>query len=149
MLHDHIIYMAKYYTIPIQVEHDISRARLMTLDFAKQAGFSRAKAYYLATAVSELANNLVLHTTKGGELMLSIVERHNVLGIEVRSSDTGPGIKNIDLAMQEGFSTIEGSLGCGLPGVKRLMDEFHIESNQYGTKIVAIKWHDSLSKTQL
>lgn len=145
--HNHnIIYIAKCHTVRIQVEHDISRARLMALDCAKHLGFSKSKAYYLATAVSELASNLMFHTKNGGEIILSVVECHNVLGIEVCAIDTGPGIKNIELAMQEGYSTVKGSLGCGLPGVKRLMDAFYIESHDTGTIVKAIKWHDSHTK---
>jgi len=84
------------------------------------------------------------HTAKGGTLsFIHICNKELSEGIEVISEDKGPGIPNIELAMQDGFSTC-GGLGGGLPGVKRLMDEFEITSNEAGTRIVARKWKKKL-----
>ena len=83
------------------------------------------------------------HTTKGGTLSFIHIFNEKKQGIEVISQDEGPGIPDIPLAMQDGFSTY-GGLGGGLPGVKRLMDEFEITSSETGTKIVARKWKKKL-----
>ncbi len=79
------------------------------------------------------------HTNKGGTLSFIPVRNEKIEGIEIISEDEGPGIPDIELAMQDGFSTC-GGLGGGLPGVKRLMDEFEITSKETGTRIVARKW---------
>ena len=101
---------------------------------------NRTAAFYVATSVSELANNLFFHAAGGGTITLSAVRRDGQRGIEVIAEDDGPGIPEVELAMQDGFST-NGGLGGGLPGAKRLMDEFEITSTVAGgTRIVARKW---------
>jgi serine/threonine-protein kinase RsbT len=92
------------------------------------------------TAVSELAHNLHFHTHLGGTISLAALDEGGRIGVEVVSEDQGPGIPDIDLAMQDGFSTNRG-LGGGLPGVRRLMDEFSIRSEVgVGTRVVARLW---------
>ncbi len=128
--------------VPVQVteEHHIARARRMCRTLACEIGFSSVEACYVETSVSELAGNLVFHTDRGGTIAFRVLRDERRLGIEVVSEDEEPGIADIGLAMQDGFST-KGGLGCGLPGVKRLMDEFEIESEPgRGTRITARKW---------
>lgn len=129
-------------THPIRDESDIPAARQAALALAGAIGLGRSAAYALATAVSELATNLVLHTTNGGTLRLAVVDAGGRAGIEVESRDAGPGIPDLALALRDGFST-GGGLGGGLPGARRLMDEFEITSRtgpDAGTRIVARKW---------
>ena len=124
----------------VRVENDVARIRQEAFDMAERLGFSRTRAYAVTTSVSELANNLLCHAGDGGLISLSPVDDCGVPGIEVVCLDDGPGITDIGLAMQDGYST-NGGLGGGLPGVKRLMDEFSILSELgEGTKIAAIKW---------
>ncbi len=107
---------------------------------ADAQGMGRIKKMELATAVSELAHNLVWHTDEGGTVILRTVQRGEQRGLEVICQDRGPGIADVELAMQDGYSA-GGGLGGGLPGARRLMDEFWIESEiGKGTTIVARKW---------
>ncbi|MCH8922756.1 MAG: anti-sigma regulatory factor [Planctomycetes bacterium] len=94
----------------------------------------------MTTSVSELANNLFFHASHGGRIILSVVHRDGVPGVQLESRDEGPGIADVDRAMKDGYST-NGGLGGGLPGVKRLMHEFLIESAQgRGTHVSARMW---------
>ncbi|MBW2431949.1 MAG: anti-sigma regulatory factor, partial [Deltaproteobacteria bacterium] len=94
---------------------------------AAEAGFDETHQHLIATAASELAANIVKYA-KEGEVMLKIIQRDRQLGIKIIARDNGPGIKNIEQVMQDNFSTSKDSLGLGLPSVKRIMDEFKIES---------------------
>jgi serine/threonine-protein kinase RsbT len=110
---------------------------------AERLGFSRSAAYHVATAASELAANLFIHGG-GGMLQIRPLDHAGPLGqtqgLELLAEDQGPGIADPALALTDGYSTGQG-LGCGLPGVKRLMDEFAIESRPGpGTRIRAVKW---------
>lgn len=91
------------------------------------------------TIISELGYNLFFHTESGGKICVEHLFKYNRRGIMIESTDSGPGIKNIDLCMQDGFST-NGGLGGGLPGIKRLSDEFYIESYMGGTRVKCVKW---------
>lgn len=108
-----------------------------------EAGFHRTDEYILAAAASELATNIVRYTS-GGEIDISLVrDARGRTGVEIFASDSGPGIQNIEIAMREHYSSESGSLGMGLPSVKRIMDEFAIESVVgLGTRILARKWKD-------
>ncbi|HBY93702.1 MAG TPA: ATP-binding protein [Chloroflexi bacterium] len=98
-----------------------------------------ADAGCVTTSVAELARNLWQHAG-GGTITLHLGATPDDPWIEVQAEDTGPGIADVAQAMQDGYSTI-GSLGSGLPGVRRLMDEFRIESEpRVGTRIIARKW---------
>lgn len=113
---------------------------------AKRAGFKLTEEVMIATAASELATNILRYASKG-ELIISIIEdvKRNSVGIEILASDEGPGISDIDLALSEKFSSLPNSLGLGLPSVKRIMDDFYIESIiGKGTRVLACKWvkHD-------
>lgn len=119
---------------------DVLRAIKIGRVMAQSIGFDEIGVGQIETAVSELATNLIKHRAKNGEIILKLLNDKGRIGIEVRSEDEGPGIKNITLAMKEGGSTA-GTLGIGLSGVKRLMDEFLIESEiDKGTTAVARKW---------
>ncbi len=121
-------------------EHHIAQVRQAAAALAEETGFSRAATFAVATAVSELASNLFFHASGGGMIQISAVEERGGFWLEVLSEDQGPGIPDISLAMQDGYST-RGGLGGGLPGVKRLMDEFEISSKvDVGTRIVTRKW---------
>lgn len=110
---------------------------------AEALGFSRTAAYQVAIAVSELATNLLVHA--GGGLVQVNPIPHALphgepLGLELLAEDRGPGIFDLSLALTEGYST-RGTLGCGLPGVERLMDDLAIRSEPgNGTQIRAVKW---------
>ena len=121
-------------------ESDVSHARRLAFNLATRIGFGRSAVHRLATAVSELGNNLVFHTTSGGQVSLNPLYCGGRWGIELVVEDTGPGIADIELAMTDGYSTNRG-LGGGLPGSRRLMDEFDIESALgRGTRVVARLW---------
>lgn len=92
----------------------------------------------IATAISELARNIYLYAKKG-EITFQQVEGVAPVGLKIIAKDNGPGIKDISKSMIDGYST-SGGLGAGLPGVKRLMDDFDIMSSDEGTTIHVIKW---------
>lgn len=125
--------------VTIEHESDIVTARQRGREFAIQAGFSGSDLTIIATAISEVARNIVVYATRG-EIILSVIEERGRSGVQVYAKDEGPGIPNIHLAMRDGYST-GNSLGLGLPGAKRLMDEFEIESIVgKGTTVVMKKW---------
>jgi serine/threonine-protein kinase RsbT len=106
---------------------------------ALQLGFRPTEATLIATAISELARNILLYA-KTGEIVLGTVERGERRGLEVIARDRGPGIPDPTRAMEDGYST-SGRLGLGLPGVRRLMDEFELRSAPgEGTTVKAKKW---------
>jgi serine/threonine-protein kinase RsbT len=128
--------------VPIGSEPDIMAASRQARLLAERLGFSRSAAYHVATAASELANNLLTHA--GGGLLSAHALDDSAscgrLGLELLAEDEGPGIADPELALTEGYSTGSG-LGCGLPGVKRLMDDFSLESRPGGgTRVRAVKW---------
>ncbi|CCG42359.1 anti-sigma regulatory factor [Magnetospirillum molischianum] len=132
--------MEKTINFSVQNELDGTEVRLYARQMAQSLGLPHARVYRLSTAISELVNNLAFHTVKGGIVHLTPIEDCGKIGIEVVTEDDGPGIDNIELAMQDGFST-NGGLGSGLPGIQRLMDEFHLESKLgSGTRVVARIW---------
>ncbi|HEV2222649.1 MAG TPA: anti-sigma regulatory factor [Candidatus Acidoferrales bacterium] len=125
--------------VQIQGDTDIVAARQKGRTLAGTVGFSSSELTLIATAISELARNIVQYA-KQGEIILRLVERGGQRGIMVRAKDQGPGIPDIRRALQGGFSTSR-SLGLGLAGVRRLMDEFEIESRiGFGTTVTARKW---------
>jgi serine/threonine-protein kinase RsbT len=125
--------------VPINSDKDIVVARQKGRTLALSLGFSETDSTLIATAISELARNIVTYAKKG-EIRISQEENSHGPGILVVARDKGAGIANIKLALQDGFST-SGSLGLGLPGVKRLVDEFEIDSNVgQGTVVKIKKW---------
>jgi serine/threonine-protein kinase RsbT len=106
---------------------------------AAELGFSATDSTLIATAISELARNIVSYARKG-EITVKTIHASSRHGILVIASDDGPGIPDVLQAMRDGFST-SGSLGLGLPGVRRLMDEFQIASQPgRGTTVTVKKW---------
>lgn len=125
--------------VAIHSNQDIVVARQKGRALAASFGFSAVDATFLATAISELARNIVSYAGTG-EITLKVVRDSHRHGIVVVASDDGPGIRDIRQALRDGFST-SGSLGLGLPGVRRLMDEFEIKSRPgYGTTVTVKKW---------
>ncbi|TNE51419.1 MAG: anti-sigma regulatory factor [Deltaproteobacteria bacterium] len=125
--------------IPIQEEYDVVKARQAARNLAGELGFSMINKTRVATAVSELARNTLVHGL-GGTMRLESVTKGSRWGILCVFEDKGPGIADIPAAMGEGFST-SGTLGQGLPGARRLMDEMDIQSEEgVGTCIEVIKW---------
>lgn len=131
--------MAQAKVAVIRSDLDIVIARTMARDTAKALGFGAIDQARIATAVSELARNIFLYAGTG-TVTIGEVERGGRRGIEVICEDHGPGIANIDMVMQDGYSTSRG-MGMGLPGAKRLMDEFDIRSQEnVGTTVICRKW---------
>lgn len=125
--------------LPISNETDIVDARQQGRALGSTLGFSSSELTLIATAISEIARNIVTYA-KEGEITISIVGSASRRGLQVIAKDRGPGIVDLSLAMQDGYSTCK-SLGLGLPGARRLMDEFEIESEVgKGTVIKMIKW---------
>ena len=133
-------YLYEPVIIYITREFHISQARQSAVKLAEHLGFNKAKCCIISTSISELANNLVFHTIRGGSITIIPLIKEDKKGIEIIAEDDGPGIPDIDLAMKDGYSTT-GGMGSGLGGVNRLMDEFEIVSRiGAGTRITARKW---------
>jgi serine/threonine-protein kinase RsbT len=125
--------------ISVESDTDIVTARQKGRALATGLGFSSGDATIVATAISELARNIVLYADHG-EIILKPVDRGAHVGLIIVARDEGEGIPDIRQAMQDGYST-SGRLGVGLPGVKRLMDEFEIASEAgKGTVVTVKKW---------
>jgi serine/threonine-protein kinase RsbT len=125
--------------LEIRTDADGTRAALEATLYSRAAGFDEVNSRLIATAVSELARN-ILKYAHSGEVQLRRVEGGNGRGVEIEAVDQGPGIEDTALAMRDHFSS-GGTLGLGLPGVKRLMDEFSLDSTPgEGTRVTAVKW---------
>ena len=123
----------------ISADIDVAYAALGAKNYAKDIGFSKADQYMISTAVSELARNIRTYANDG-TINLNFVKNNSKKGIEVVAEDLGPGIQDIDKAMEDNFST-GNTMGVGLPGTKRLMDDFQIDYHRtQGTKITVRKW---------
>jgi len=125
--------------IGINRESDITKSVVETERIAKMIGFDHIICKMIATAVSELARNIIKYAHKG-KILINSLEKDGRLGIEIVCQDRGPGIPDVKKAMEDSYST-SGTLGLGLPGIKRMMDDVEIESvvNQ-GTKVIIKKW---------
>lgn len=125
--------------VAINADQDIVLARQNGRAMAMELGFSSGDATLIAAAISELARNIISYAGQG-EILLQPIHGSKVTGMGVVAKDDGPGIRDISLAMRDGYST-SGSLGIGLPGVRRLMDEFEITSVPgRGTTVAVKKW---------
>lgn len=123
----------------ITSEASITQAVLAAKKFSVQVGFKDYQASMIASAVSELARNIEKYARRG-EIVLRRVSQSYATGIEIIAQDEGPGIANPEEAMQDHYSS-SGTLGLGLPGVKRLMDEFDLKTEvERGTVITVRKW---------
>jgi serine/threonine-protein kinase RsbT len=126
-------------SLPIASELDIMKARQEVRAQAQALGFTLVDQTRITTAVSELVRNIVKYAVKGA-LDIETTENGTRRGLRIVCRDEGPGIPDIDLAMKEGYTTGKG-LGYGLPGTKRLVDQFNIWSEVgKGTRVTIIKW---------
>ncbi len=125
--------------VAIDAEPDIIVARQLGRKMAVELGFSSGDLALIATAISEITRNVIEYATRG-IMTVRVVEHGSRRAIEIVVEDEGPGIPDIAKAMQDGYTT-GGGLGLGLPGARRLMDEFAIESTVgRGTRVVMRKW---------
>jgi serine/threonine-protein kinase RsbT len=125
--------------IPIAADVDIVTARQRGRELAERLGCSATDSTLVATAISEIARNITSHAGRG-EVALRAVSLDGRTALEVVARDEGPGIPDIERAMQDGYSTGPG-IGLGLPGARRLMDGFEITSEVgVGTTVVMRKW---------
>jgi anti-sigma regulatory factor (Ser/Thr protein kinase) len=131
--------------VPVVTEGDVTASVLAASRVASDLGFSPSVCQTISTAVSELARNILKYAGKG-EILIESITRERVTGIQITVRDQGPGIEDLEAAMSDHYSS-GGTLGLGLPGVKRLMDEFDIRSSiGSGTQVVIRKWRDSTSR---
>lgn len=125
--------------VGVCAESDIAIARQSARAFASNQGLAQVAVEALATAVTEVARNIVVHAWSG-EIVLQPARDGKRTGIEVIARDDGPGIADIERALSDGFSTAHG-LGLGLPGARRLVDEFELVSIVgQGTTVRLKKW---------
>jgi serine/threonine-protein kinase RsbT len=125
--------------IPIAADSDMVPARAQGRALATKLGFSRTDATLIATAISEIARNIVVHVGRG-EIVLQPLYEDDRYGLVVVAQDEGPGIGDVNAALEHGFASGKG-LGLGLPGARRLMDEFEIASDPgKGTVVTMKKW---------
>ncbi|CAM3216561.1 anti-sigma regulatory factor [Filibacter tadaridae] len=125
--------------VDIYTEWDIVAARQLGRNEAKNSGFGTVDQARITTAISELARNIYLYAGKG-RLEIERLSENGLHGIRIIASDEGPGIQDMRKVMEDGYST-SGGLGAGMPGVKRLMDGFKVDTEPgVGTTITATKW---------
>ena len=123
----------------VREESDLTRAVLLAGQVADRAGFDAVRRASVMTAVSELARNILKYAGRG-RVRARVIRGSRGAGVEVVVEDEGPGIPDVAKAMTDHFST-GGTLGLGLPGVRRLMDEFELWSESgKGTRVTARKW---------
>jgi serine/threonine-protein kinase RsbT len=126
--------------IPIESDADVVTARQQARSLAGRLALSSTDQTLLATAISEVARNITTYAQRG-EVRLDVVRHADGReGIRVIASDEGPGIEDLDLALQDGY-TSGGGLGLGLPGARRLVDEFDIQTAPgRGTTVTLVMW---------
>jgi serine/threonine-protein kinase RsbT len=125
--------------VPVASDADVVAAREKGRELSARLGFSSIDLTLIVTAISEVARNILLYAREG-EILLRVDNDGGQRGITVVARDEGPGIPDLELAMRDSYSTGNG-LGLGLPGARRLMDEFEIESEiSKGTTVVMKKW---------
>ncbi|QDK82090.1 anti-sigma regulatory factor [Spirosoma sp. KCTC 42546] len=126
-------------SMAITREQDVVPCRNRVKEVAVKIGMGLVNQTKLITAASELARNM-LRYANGGEVLIEVVSKGRESGVRLTFTDKGPGIADISLAMQDGYSTGK-SLGLGLPGTKRLVNEFDLKSTLgQGTTITILKW---------
>jgi serine/threonine-protein kinase RsbT len=125
--------------VRINGDADLVSARAEGRAMAERLGFARPGPTLIATAISEIARNIVVHVGRG-EIVLMPLQEDDRCGLVVIAHDDGPGIRNVDAALRDGYTGRSG-LGLGLPGARRLMDEFDITSDaDNGTTVTMKKW---------
>jgi serine/threonine-protein kinase RsbT len=126
-------------TLPISTEQDMVRLRQRLREYAQKIGMSVVNQTKLITAASELARNILAYAGEG-QIIMEVISERLQTGVKVVFKDSGPGIADVHKAMQDGFSSGK-SLGLGLPGAKRLVNFFDIQSNVgHGTTVTIIRW---------
>ena len=131
--------MADDVLVVITTDLDIVRARQSGRELASRIGFSVTDLTLISTAISEVARNITTYAGQG-EILFRLVDNSERRGITVEARDQGPGIADLERALQDGYSTGKG-MGLGLPGARRLMDDFEIRSEPgQGTTVVMSKW---------
>jgi serine/threonine-protein kinase RsbT len=136
-------------SIAVASDGDMVPARAEGRALAESLGFSRTDATLIATAISEVGRNILIHAGSG-EIVLTALHDDGRSGLEVVARDSGPGISDVDAALRDGYAS-RGGLGLGLPGARRLMDEFDIASQLgEGTVVTMKKWRerDDLERLQ-
>ena len=134
--------MAGEKTVTIRSETDIVTARQEGRKLAAESGFSNVDQVLIATAISEVARNILSYAKTGEIIITQVMGPDKKESITIIARDEGPGIPDVELAMSDGYSTGK-SLGLGLPGARRLMDSFHITSEVgKGTQIIMKKWKE-------
>jgi len=124
--------------VPIDSDADLVSARAEARAMAERLGFPRPDPTLIATAISEVARNIVVHVGRG-QIVLRPFDEANRYGLVVIASDEGPGIRDVEAALRDDYSG-RGGLGLGLSGARRLMDEFEIASGADGTTVTMKKW---------
>ena len=128
--------------VKIETPADVVAARQRARELAMRAGFSACESTIITTAISEMTRNILEYATSG-EIVMSLLRNGTRCGVKIVASDRGPGIADLRLVMQDGYSSRKG-LGIGLPGTRRLMDEFEIKSKiGDGTVVTMKKWNHS------
>ncbi|AMQ04952.1 anti-sigma regulatory factor [Sporosarcina sp. resist] len=131
--------MEYWSSVDIYTEWDIVAARQLGRNEAKKSGFGTVDQARITTAISELARNIYLYAGKG-KIEIKRLSENDLYGITIIASDNGPGISDMRKVMEDGYST-SGGLGAGMPGVRRLMDEFKVDTEPgVGTTITTTKW---------
>jgi serine/threonine-protein kinase RsbT len=132
--------------IPIESDADVVTARQQARQLAGELDLTSTDQTLLATAISEVARNITTYAVRG-EVLLSVVHgKDGRVGIRVVARDEGPGIENVELALQDGYTSGSG-LGLGLPGARRLVDDFEIETAPgQGTTVTLVMWGRSNSR---
>jgi serine/threonine-protein kinase RsbT len=139
--------MADEVRVAIASDADLVTARAEARAMAERLGFPRPDPTLIATAISEVARNIVVHAGRG-EIVLEPFEDGDRYGLVVTAIDEGPGIRDVNAALRDDHSG-RGGLGLGLPGARRLMDDFDIASDaETGTTVTMRKWrhHDQLAR---
>ena len=131
--------VVRHDTLPLHTDQDVVLARQAVRARSTELKFSIVDQTKLVTAASELARNTVVHG-KGGAVLIEVLHEGGRHGIRLTFEDHGPGIPDIDLALQDGYTTGSG-MGLGLGGARRLVNEFAITSRSgEGTRVVVIRW---------
>jgi serine/threonine-protein kinase RsbT len=127
-------------TVEIATEADLIRVRQALRAASELAGLGLVDSTKLITAGSELTRNILTYATGGrGTLRVQQVHSQGRSGVRASFADSGPGIADVEAALTDGFST-GGSMGLGLPGSKRLVDELTIDTSASGTTVTVVKW---------
>lgn len=133
------VVVAKQQSFELRTDIDVVAARRGVRDWARELGLTVLDLTKVVTAASELARNAIVHGG-GGVMCLQLVRQAGRHGLRVIFQDQGPGIPEVDWAMKDGYSTA-GGMGIGLPGAKRLVNDFHLSSTPLnGTCVTIVRW---------